>query len=166
MPTANIKRRETIERVYPSRRWWPNFARNVLLREPQFGHSDKPRQLLWPFDCDVLDRHLGANLEIMDALSFTPWRVTAEHRPLGNIELACVLQLRDERTYAAMQEALRTMGALRPENDGADRRQSLGHPAERLVSALLSHRAAASRARTNCPFGDLCRFVRSSAGES
>jgi len=26
-----------------------------------------------------------ANLEKMDALSFTPWRVTAEHRPLGNI---------------------------------------------------------------------------------
>jgi hypothetical protein len=25
------------------------------------------------------------NLEKMDALSFTPWRVTAEHRPLGNI---------------------------------------------------------------------------------
>jgi hypothetical protein len=25
------------------------------------------------------------NLEIMDGLSFTPWRVTAEHRPLGNI---------------------------------------------------------------------------------
>jgi hypothetical protein len=25
------------------------------------------------------------NLERMDALSFTPWRVTAEHRPLGNI---------------------------------------------------------------------------------
>jgi len=27
----------------------------------------------------------GDNLEKMDALSFTPWRVTAEHRPLGNI---------------------------------------------------------------------------------
>ena len=27
----------------------------------------------------------AANLEKMDALSFTPWRVTAEHRPLGNI---------------------------------------------------------------------------------
>ena len=25
------------------------------------------------------------NLEQMDALSFTPWRVTGEHRPLGNI---------------------------------------------------------------------------------
>jgi hypothetical protein len=25
------------------------------------------------------------NLEKMDALSFTPWRVTAEHAPLGNI---------------------------------------------------------------------------------
>ena len=25
------------------------------------------------------------NLEKMDALSFTPWRVTAEHSPLGNI---------------------------------------------------------------------------------
>ena len=25
------------------------------------------------------------NLAKMDALSFTPWRVTAEHRPLGNI---------------------------------------------------------------------------------
>jgi hypothetical protein len=25
------------------------------------------------------------NLERMDALSFTPWRVTAEHRPLGSI---------------------------------------------------------------------------------
>jgi len=25
------------------------------------------------------------NLEKMDALSFTPWRATAEHRPLGNI---------------------------------------------------------------------------------
>jgi hypothetical protein len=25
------------------------------------------------------------NIEKMDALSFTPWRVTAEHRPLGNI---------------------------------------------------------------------------------
>jgi hypothetical protein len=25
------------------------------------------------------------NLEKMDALSFSPWRVTAEHRPLGNI---------------------------------------------------------------------------------
>ena len=25
------------------------------------------------------------NLEKMDALSFTPWRVTVEHRPLGNI---------------------------------------------------------------------------------
>ena len=27
----------------------------------------------------------ASNLEKMDALSFTPWRVTAEHRPLGNI---------------------------------------------------------------------------------
>jgi hypothetical protein len=27
----------------------------------------------------------GDNLEKMDALSFTPWRVTAEHSPLGNI---------------------------------------------------------------------------------
>ena len=27
----------------------------------------------------------GDNLEKMDALSFTPWRVTAEHAPLGNI---------------------------------------------------------------------------------
>ena len=27
----------------------------------------------------------SANLDKMDALSFTPWRVTAEHRPLGNI---------------------------------------------------------------------------------
>ena len=27
----------------------------------------------------------AANLEKMDALSFTPWRVTAEHAPLGNI---------------------------------------------------------------------------------
>jgi hypothetical protein len=25
------------------------------------------------------------NLEKMDALSFTPWRVTADHAPLGNI---------------------------------------------------------------------------------
>ena len=28
------------------------------------------------------------NLEKMDALSFTPWRVTAEHAPLGNIRRA------------------------------------------------------------------------------
>ena len=27
----------------------------------------------------------AANLDKMDALSFAPWRVTAEHRPLGNI---------------------------------------------------------------------------------
>ena len=26
------------------------------------------------------------NLEMMDALSFTPWRVTAEHAPLGEIQ--------------------------------------------------------------------------------
>jgi hypothetical protein len=28
------------------------------------------------------------NLEIMDAMSFTPWRCPAAHRPLGNIQRA------------------------------------------------------------------------------
>ena len=31
------------------------------------------------------DNSGAENLEKMDALSFTPWRVTAQHAPLGNI---------------------------------------------------------------------------------
>ncbi|MFF3417773.1 hypothetical protein ACFYW9_24175 [Streptomyces sp. NPDC002698] len=40
-----------------------------------------------PFAAAVVRRDLdpASGLEKMDALSFTPWRVTAEHAPLGNI---------------------------------------------------------------------------------
>jgi hypothetical protein len=34
-------------------------VRDVLLREPQLGYRDERRELLGPFDGDVLDRRLG-----------------------------------------------------------------------------------------------------------
>ena len=34
-------------------------VRDVLLREPQLGYRDEWRELLGPFDGDVLDRRLG-----------------------------------------------------------------------------------------------------------
>jgi hypothetical protein len=55
------------------------------------------------------------NLEIMDALSFTPWRVTAEHRPLGNI-----MRVRKEvyRHASILRHELNRQRRLEPSSAG------------------------------------------------
>lgn len=53
------------------------------------------------------------NLEKMDALSYTPWRVTAEHRPLGNI-----MRARKEvyRQSSILRHKLNTQQRAEPRN--------------------------------------------------
>ena len=50
------------------------------------------------------------NLERMDALSFTPWRVTAEHAPLGEIQ-------------RVRKEAYRRSSTTRHRLNGQERRE-------------------------------------------
>ena len=79
------------------------------------------------------------NLERMDALSFTPWRVTAEHRPLGNI-----MRVRKEvyrhascRIPAPLPSTPRVDFALRTDSDDGSRPQ-----AQPLRHRCLEHRGS------------------------
>ena len=72
---------------------------------PNTGTLRLPRQ-------DISD---SANLDKMDALSFTPWRVTAEHRPLGNI-----MRVRKEVSRHSSILRHRLNGQQRAEPSGAD----------------------------------------------
>jgi Catalase len=68
------------------------------------------------------------NLEKMDALSITPWRVTEDHRPLGNIQRA-----RNEvyRQSSLLRHELNHQVRKEPKNLG----DVFGYPAERHIQA-------------------------------
>jgi hypothetical protein len=65
------------------------------------------------------------NLEIMDGLSFTPWRVTAEHRPLGNI-----MRMRKEvyRHSSILRHELNRQQRMEPRSAGDVLSVKLGAP--------------------------------------
>jgi hypothetical protein len=69
------------------------------------------------------------NLEKMDALSFTPWRVTAEHRPLGNI-------------MRARKEVYRHASIQRHKLNQQQRTEP--RSADELLPSVPHHRAGAS----------------------